>query len=164
MFILICLLLVFSAWLSVLYVLVMKKQRNIFNTFKNADNILQKTYILVAKILENNEISDDFAKNINYLKEEINKCATEPKNINRKIAFNIELEKKMNDFISFAEQNNISEESLLFINEYKELNGELQIAKEKYNIAAHTLRLVEDNFWQSLIARLNNVQSVDYMK
>ena len=61
-------------------------------------------------------------------------------------------------------QNNISEESLHSINEYQELDSELQIAKERYNLAAHKLRLVEDTFWQSLIARLNHVESVDYMK
>ena len=164
MFILICLLLVFSAWLSVLYVLVKKKQRDTFNAFKKADDILQKKYILVAKILEKNEISDDFAKNINYLNDKLNKMVHEPKNINCRIAFNTELERKMDGLISSVGQNNISEESLHSINEYQDLDSELQIVKERYNLAAHKLRLVEDTFWQSLIARLNHVESVDYMK
>ena len=87
--------------------------------------------------------------------------------MNRRMALDKELERKSEQLLSVIKVNpqlmsDMSVENSL--KSYEMLNNEVNLAKQNYNASAKILRKAVDVFPSSFMARLNKIQSTDYMK
>ena len=159
------------AWLYYKYVSLIKIQRETFNAYNATNKELLKEYGILLELIiyarKNMPEQSGLLDYIDKLKTESNELEPNSEFINRKIAFDNELDNKASELIEKIEQSNkyLSDTgALALVKTYCSANNNVCAAREEYNRLAHKLRTVVDVFPTSFMARLKNIKSVDYMK
>ena len=165
------LLCVFGLWLYWGYVSVTKKKDESLDCFENLDRELKKRYEIITHIISVSKNcmphEQSLIDEISKLRDEVVDLGLKPEFMNRRMALDKELERKSEQLLSVIKVNpqlmsDMSVENSL--KSYEMLNNEVNLAKQDYNASAKILRKAVDVFPSSFMARLNKIQSTDYMK
>ena len=160
----------FSIWLYLSYVDVSKKRDILLDEYENVINEIEKRDVLLDDIItfsQNNiETMKDLIEYIIRLRTEIKNLGIKTEFINRRIAFENELELKATSLIEFIKEQQLAADNSItnVIKSYDDFSIILANKKQEYNKAAGFLRKAVDVFPTSFLARLNNIKSADYMK
>ena len=155
------------AWIVYLKSSVAEKKEKTLESFNSLDKLLQKRYksvqFLIDFVKNSAENLKPDAEYLEKLMSEAISLGTDEKNIDRRIAYDIELAKCTEKVLSVINENYAdgNDELKKVIDEYEELNIPIKIAEEKYNIDAEILRLAVDKFPSSFVARLIKVKYFD---
>lgn len=165
------LLCVFGVWIFWAHHYVVDKRDAAFEAFEQVDNELKKRYELILNIISASKNSmmteQSLIDYILKLREEVIDLGLKPEFVDRRIALDAELERKSVQFISMVKENPVlasNSELQNVIQKYSDLNDGITLAKQDYNCAAQTLRKAVLVFPTSLLARLNRIKFLDYMK
>ena len=145
-------------WTYSIYVSVIKKRNKADEAFSAIDVQLKKRYDLIPNILT---IAQKYMEHERGIMEEVTKLRTQVmglssnfENIDRKIALDGEISKKMGQIMVAVEN-------------YPQLKADqtmIAAARRFYNSAANDLKNAVEIFPSSLFARMLNIKAVDFFK
>ena len=159
------------AWIYYKYVSLINTNKKTLDAYNDVNNELKKEYSILLELIifarKNMSECSGLIDYIDKLKAKSIKLDSQINFINRKIAYDNEIELKTEELIeqikqSMQYQTDIGASAL--VKTYRSANENVQISKEIYNDLAHKLRVKVDVFPTSFIARLKGIKSVDYMK
>ena len=158
-------------WMYSVYVSLIKKRNKALEAFSSIDVQLKKRYDLIPNILT---IAQKFMEHERGLMEEVTKLRTKVaelpanfENIDRKIALDGEIAKKMGQIIVAVEnypQLKSDETMKTSMLTYNEVEEHISAARRFYNSAANELKNAVEIFPSSLFARMMNIKTLDFFK
>lgn len=156
-------------WVYSIYLSVIKKRSKAMEAFSSIDVQLKKRYDIILNILS---VAQNFMEQEKTLVEEATKLRTKLvnlpsslKNIDRKIALETELTKKMRQIIAAVEnypEIKANQTVVTAVQAYNELEEHISVARTFYNSIAKELRNAVEIFPSSFIARFVDVKTVDF--
>ena len=139
-------------------------KKDVFKLFKKLDLKLNARYglaIELSKIINDSNKQEYISKICNHLRVLTN----DYKNIDRKLALNIEISSFVKQAIERIKKDNyLQTEYINLIEEYQVLENDISELSIKYNQIAKKLRKYVDIFPTSFIARLVNIKYTDLYK
>ena len=154
-----------------IYVSVIKKRNKVQEAFSAIDVQLKKRYDLIPNILT---IAQKFMEHEKSLIEEVTRLRTQVlsmnssyENIDRKIALDSEISKKMGQIMVAVEQYpqlKSDQTMITAMQTYNEVEEHIAAARRFYNSAANDLKNAVEIFPSSFIARLNGIKAADFFK
>lgn len=158
-------------WTYSIYVSVIKKRNKADEAFSAIDVQLKKRYDLIPNILT---IAQKYMEHERGIMEEVTKLRTQVmglssnfENIDRKIALDGEISKKMGQIIVAVEnypQLKADQTMITAMQTYNEVEEHIAAARRFYNSAANDLKNAVEIFPSSLVARMLNIKAVDFFK
>ena len=162
-------LLVFAFWFYSAYVTVIKRKNKAAEAFASIDVQLKQRYDLIPNILT---IAQKFMDHERSLIEDVTKLRTQAvslsdnyEDIDKKIALDKEISKKMNDIMVSVEnypQLKSDQTMVTAMQTYNEVEAHIAAARRFYNSAANELKNAVEIFPYSFFARQLNIQPVDF--
>ena len=158
-------------WTYSIYVSVIKKRNKAQEAFSAIDVQLKKRYDLIPNILT---IAQKYMEHERVIMEEVTKLRTQVmglssnfENIDRKIALDGEISKKMGQIMVAVEnypQLKADQTMITAMQTYNEVEEHIAAARRFYNSAANDLKNAVEIFPSSLVARMLNIKAVDFFK
>lgn len=158
-------------WAYSIYVSVIKKRNKAQEAFSAIDVQLKKRYDLIPNILT---IAQKYMEHERGIMEEVTKLRTQVmglssnfENIDRKIALDGEISKKMGQIMVAVEnypQLKADQTMITAMQTYNEVEEHIAAARRFYNSAANDLKNAVEIFPSSLVARMLNIKAVDFFK
>ena len=158
-------------WTYSIYVSVIKKRNKADEAFSAIDVQLKKRYDLIPNILT---IAQKYMEHERGIMEEVTKLRTQVmglssnfENIDRKIALDGEISKKMGQIMVAVEnypQLKADQTMITAMQTYNEVEEHIAAARRFYNSAANDLKNAVEIFPSSLFARMLNIKAVDFLK
>lgn len=158
-------------WTYSIYVSVIKKRNKADEAFSAIDVQLKKRYDLIPNILT---IAQKYMEHERGIMEEVTKLRTQVmglssnfENIDRKIALDGEISKKMGQIMVAVEnypQLKADQTMITAMQTYNEVEEHIAAARRFYNSAANDLKNAVEIFPSSLVARMLNIKAVDFFK
>lgn len=158
-------------WTYSIYVSVIKKRNKADEAFSAIDVQLKKRYDLIPNILT---IAQKYMEHERGILEEVTKLRTQVmglssnfENIDRKIALDGEISKKMGQIMVAVEnypQLKADQTMITAMQTYNEVEEHIAAARRFYNSAANDLKNAIEIFPSSLVARMLNIKAVDFFK
>lgn len=158
-------------WTYSIYVSVIKKRNKAQEAFSAIDVQLKKRYDLIPNILT---IAQKYMEHERGIMEEVTKLRTQVmglssnfENIDRKIALDGEISKKMGQIMVAVEnypQLKADQTMITAMQTYNEVEEHIAAARRFYNSAANDLKNAVEIFPSSLVARMLNIKAVDFFK
>ena len=158
-------------WTYSIYVSVIKKRNKADEAFSAIDVQLKKRYDLIPNILT---IAQKYMEHERGIMEEVTKLRTQVmglssnfENIDRKIALDGEISKKMGQIMVAVEnypQLKADQTMITAMQTYNEVEEHIAAARRFYNSAANDLKNAVEIFPSSLFARMLNIKAVDFFK
>jgi len=158
-------------WIYSIYTGLIRKRNKAAEAFSSIDVQLKKRYDLIPNILT---IAQKFMDHERELMEEVTKLRTQVtalssgvENIDRKIALDGEIAKKMEQILVAVEnypQLKSDKTMVTAMQTYNEVEEHISAARRFYNSAANDLKNAVEIFPSSLFARLMNIKTVDFFK
>jgi len=154
-----------------LYVSVITKKNKVQEAFSSIDVQLKKRYDLIPNILT---IAQKFMEHEKSLIEEVTRLRSQVvsinsnyNNIDKKIALDSEISKKMGQIIVAVEQYpqlKSDQTMLTAMQTYNEIEEHISAARRFYNSATNDLKNAVEIFPSSLIAKLCNIKAAEFFK
>lgn len=154
-----------------IYTSLIKKKNKVHEAFASIDVQLQKRYDLLPNILT---IAQKYMDHEKGLLEEVTKLRTQVmslsskfENIDRKIALDGELAKKMGQIMVAVEnypQLKADQTMITAMQTYNEVEEHIAAARRFYNSAALELKNAVEIFPSSMFAAILNIKSTDFFK
>lgn len=158
-------------WTYSIYASVIKKRNKADEAFSAIDVQLKKRYDLIPNILT---IAQKYMEHERGIMEEVTKLRTQVmglssnfENIDRKIALDGEISKKMGQIMVAVEnypQLKADQTMITAMQTYNEVEEHIAAARRFYNSAANDLKNAVEIFPSSLVARMLNIKAVDFFK
>ena len=158
-------------WTYSIYASVIKKRNKADEAFSAIDVQLKKRYDLIPNILT---IAQKYMEHERGIMEEVTKLRTQVmglssnfENIDRKIALDGEISKKMGQIMVAVEnypQLKADQTMITAMQTYNEVEEHIAAARRFYNSAANDLKSAVEIFPSSLFARMLNIKAVDFFK
>lgn len=158
-------------WTYSIYASVIKKRNKADEAFSAIDVQLKKRYDLIPNILT---IAQKYMEHERGIMEEVTKLRTQVmglssnfENIDRKIALDSEISKKMGQIMVAVEnypQLKADQTMITAMQTYNEVEEHIAAARRFYNSAANDLKNAVEIFPSSLVARMLNIKAVDFFK
>lgn len=158
-------------WSYLIYASLIRKRNKAQEAFYSIDVQLKKRYDLIPNILT---IAQKYMEHEREVLEEVTKLRTQViglsssfENIDRKIALDGEIVKKMGQIMVTLEnypQLKADKTMLVAMQTYNEVEEHIAAARRFYNSAANELKNVVEIFPSSLMARMLNIKTVDFIK
>ena len=158
-------------WTYSIYASVIKKRNKADEAFSAIDVQLKKRYDLIPNILT---IAQKYMEHERGIMEEVTKLRTQVmglssnfENIDRKIALDGEISKKMGQIMVAVEnypQLKADQTMITAMQTYNEVEEHIAAARRFYNSAANDLKNAVEIFPSSLFARMLNIKAVDFFK
>ena len=163
--------LVVIGWAYSIYVSLIQKRNKTQEAFSSIDVQLKKRYDLIPNILT---IAQKFMEHERGLMEEVTKLRTQVmelpsnfENIDRKIALDGEIAKKMGQIMVAVEnypQLKSDQTMITAMQTYNEVEEHIAAARRFYNSAALELKNAVEIFPSSFFARMMNIKPTDFFK
>ena len=154
-----------------IYVSVITKRNKVMEAFSSIDVQLKKRYDLIPNILTIAQKFMDHEKSlieeVTRLRSQVTSINSNYENIDKKIALESEISKKMGQIIVAVEQypQLKSDQTMqIAMQTYNETEEHIAAARRFYNSAANELKNAVEIFPSSVIAKLNGIQAVDFFK
>ena len=158
-------------WIYSIYTSVIRKRNKAQEAFSSIDVQLKKRYDLIPNILT---IAQKYMEHERGIMEEVTKLRTQVmglssnfENIDRKIALDGEIAKKMGQIMVAVEnypQLKADQTMITAMQTYNEVEEHIAAARRFYNSAANELKNAVEIFPSSLFARMLNIKTVDFIK
>lgn len=158
-------------WAYSIYVSLIQKRNKTQEAFSSIDVQLKKRYDLIPNLLT---IAQKYMDHERSLIEEVTKLRTDVmklsnsfENIDRKIALDAQIAKKMGQFMVAVEnypQLKADQPMITAMQTYNEVEEHIAAARRFYNSAANELKNAVEIFPSSFVARLMNIKAVDFFK
>lgn len=158
-------------WSYLIYASLIRKRNKAQEAFYSIDVQLKKRYDLIPNILT---IAQKYMEHEREVLEEVTKLRTQViglsssfENIDRRIALDGEIVKKMGQIMVTLEnypQLKADKTMLVAMQTYNEVEEHIAAARRFYNSAANELKNVVEVFPSSLMARMLNIKTVDFIK
>ena len=168
---LIILIVILLLWLYGVYVSVIQKRNKVLEAFSSIDVQLKKRYDLIPNILT---IAQKFMDHERSLIEDVTKLRTEVYslannlgNIDKKIALDSEISKKMGQiFVAMENYPQLKSDATMVtaMQTYNEVEEHIAAARRFYNSAANELKNAVEIFPSSMVASICGVKAVDFFR